>query len=797
MRKAPRLALLAVLLPASAALAGDFWTQTAGPEGGPVSTLAFGVDGWLFAGTTGGGVFRSPDGGSTWAQASRGLAMRDVECLAVDSGPGLLLAGTTGGGVFRSKDDAATWDARVLGLPPIVHCLGFDAHGAAYAGTEDGLFKTTDGGARWDELGLAGECVAACVALAGGGLLAGTHDSGVYRSTDGGTLWAPVTLRVGRVITSLAVNPGGEIFAATDEAGVLRSSDGGLTWSRFVVGLDQAHLASLAISPNGHLFVGAAGGGVFRSVDDGVSWLRVGLNAVAVSALGVDRKGLVFAGTSAGVYTSEDEGDVWVPRDVGLANAVVTSLVAFKGMLFGGTDGAGVFRSRDLGAQWQRVGAGMTNLHIESLSMDVDGVLLAGAHGSIFRSTDEGNSWTLAYDRLHSGWASVFALGTPGQVFAGTWGNGFLASPDGGVTWSVVPSAPALGYFHALASDAVGRLYSWAEDQRTLHGAFRSEDGGTHWTSIGLTSTVGKSLAVGPQGQVLAGTYEGVYRSDDAGAHWTQILATGSVVSSLAFGRGGIVYAGTGLDRYHTREGIYRSTDGGVHWAAIDSGLTNPLVRSIVVQPSGYVFAGTWGGGVFRSLEPDATPVELYDFAAAQEGADVIVRWRAARESQVVSYRVYRARAGEPFEVLAPDVTTRADLRYTYCDAEPAPGHYTYRIAEVSPEGGVVFHRSVEVDVTRVAPRASFLDPSVPNPFNPGTTLRYGVAAAGPVRLAIFDVRGRRVRTLVDAPRGASGSYRATWDGRDERGRPAAAGVYEARLETATGALSRRLTLVK
>ena len=83
-----------------------------------------------------------------------------------------------------------------------------------------------------------------------------------------------------------------------------------------------------------------------------------------------------------------------------------------------------------------------------------------------------------------------------------------------------------------------------------------------------------------------------------------------------------------------------------------------------------------------------------------------------------------------------------------------------------------------------------------PNPFNPSTVIRFDVAVAGPVELAVFDVAGRRVRTLVHDSREA-GSYRVSWNGRDEAGRPVASGVYLYELRAGSEKQTRRMTLVK
>ena len=84
-----------------------------------------------------------------------------------------------------------------------------------------------------------------------------------------------------------------------------------------------------------------------------------------------------------------------------------------------------------------------------------------------------------------------------------------------------------------------------------------------------------------------------------------------------------------------------------------------------------------------------------------------------------------------------------------------------------------------------------------PNPFNPQTTISYDVpAGGGPVRLRIFDVRGHRVRTLVDEPRPA-GRHEVTWDGRGSRGGQVPSGVYFYQLQAGELVETRKMTLVQ
>lgn len=81
-----------------------------------------------------------------------------------------------------------------------------------------------------------------------------------------------------------------------------------------------------------------------------------------------------------------------------------------------------------------------------------------------------------------------------------------------------------------------------------------------------------------------------------------------------------------------------------------------------------------------------------------------------------------------------------------------------------------------------------------PNPFNPSVTLPFDLAEAGPVRLLLFDALGRPVRRLLDQELPA-GRHQPVWDGCDDQGRPAGAGVYLYHLETGEYQATRKLTL--
>jgi hypothetical protein len=96
-------------------------------------------------------------------------------------------------------------------------------------------------------------------------------------------------------------------------------------------------------------------------------------------------------------------------------------------------------------------------------------------------------------------------------------------------------------------------------------------------------------------------------------------------------------------------------------------------------------------------------------------------------------------------------------------------------------------------------PKAFAISQNYPNPFNPSTTIAYDIPegrAAVRVRIAVYDIRGRLVRKLVDEER-PPGSYRVHWDGREERGEPVGSGVYLYRIQAGDYRSSRKMVVVR
>jgi hypothetical protein len=213
---------------------------------------------------------------------------------------------------------------------------------------------------------------------------------------------------------------------------------------------------------------------------------------------------------------------------------------------------------------------------------------------------------------------------------------------------------------------------------------------------------------------------------------------------------------------------------------------TNDPERPQIVMP----VAMTVGG----------TPVRLLDFQGRSGDLGIVLTWRTADETDHAGFHVMRRDPGAPAEARVSGALLRGERgAYAFEDRDVLPGRsYAYRLAEVSRDGAMAFHGPLSVRFlgAEVLTRPA-LRPPAPNPFASAATLRFGLPEERPVTLAVFGIDGRRVRTLLDGARMPAGFHEAVWDGVDDTGRRAAAGVYTLRLVAGETRLAHKLVLAR
>jgi photosystem II stability/assembly factor-like uncharacterized protein len=617
------LALVGLCLPGAARAGNDRWTPL-GPPGGGAWTFA--VDpshpGTVYAGTLHGYVFKSTNGGASWAAMSSGIRDAfELFALAVDPSNGSTLYAGTGAGVFKSTDGAISWTL-ALATSDFLFCLAIDpsAPATVYAGGNSGVWKSSDRGLTWTSPTGAFGVSSLAIDPSHPATLYGADDNGIEKSVDGGATWSDLPIfDVGYLVVVVDPSHPATVYAGSYN-GVSKSTDGGATWTVLASsGLpDTAFVGVLAIDPHAPDTLYAADGmesgpagvggfGVYKTTNGGASWAPItsGPGGTYVYALGIDptNSAVIYASNRSGIFKSTNAGANWSVANDGFAAFSVGAAALdplTPATLYAGADGAGVWKSGDGGADWSLsnfIAGG--SFDIQALVVDPThaATVYAGTDDGVWKSTDAGASWTAADAGMpmpHDGpilldgpniSSLVIDPGHPATLYAVTRSrSGLFKTTDGGASWMNILS----GSIFQLAIDPAETTTLYAS---TLDNLLKSTDGGATWAAIflGVSTLVFDPASTSILYAARAGS---VFKSTDAGATWVAIgcgLPASAIEAMVVDPRHpGTLYVGG--------TGVFKSVDGGANWNALGSELSGIPVRSLVFDSrTSTLYAGTDG----------------------------------------------------------------------------------------------------------------------------------------------------------------------------------------------------------
>jgi len=584
-----------------------------------------------FNSTAGGGVFKTVNGGASWAGAGSGLPGDAVLSLAIDPvTTSTVYAGTRNHGVFKSTDGGTSWTAAGLTTSRIwAFAIDPGTPSTLYAGTASGVFKSTDGAATWAAAtsGIGAQQVFALAInpISPSTLYAGTRDNGVFRTSDGAATWAAASSGLtGTRVFTIAIDPKtpSTIYAGTNGNGIFKSTDGAATWkaagaaagTSFVIAIDPVTTTTVYACANSVQ--------VLKSLDGVATWNRgFGITNQVVNALAIDPSvpSTVYVGTATGVFKTTNGGVSTQTANRGLTALDVFALAvdpAVPATVYAGT-GIGLFKSTDGGTNWTPLTVDLNSARVLSLVIPPgSSAILAGTDYQGWRSTDGGATWTpLTGVGVPYAWA--VDPGSPATVYAaggfgasGALQGGAWKSTDGGATWTGYGDANApLPIFESVVVPAPGATAVVGTDAG-VYGIFIHGSGRYEWvTNNALATQVVYALAMDPSSSSIfwAGTDKGLFRSTDGAMSWAPVTngLPAATITALKFDPASpkTFYAAT-------TAGLFRSTDDGATWTALNAGLTNLFVNAFAIAPGSppTLYAGIFGGSVFRfpTLAPTA-----------------------------------------------------------------------------------------------------------------------------------------------------------------------------------------------
>ncbi|HTT32403.1 MAG TPA: glycosyl hydrolase [Methylomirabilota bacterium] len=710
------------------ALKGMKWRQIGPFRGGRALAVA-GVAGdpeTYYFGAVAGGVWKTTNGGLTWTPLTDKTGIMSIGAIAVaPSDPNVIYVGTGescirgnisyGDGMYKSTDGGKTWAhigledsrhiARIAVHPQNPDIVFVAAFGHAYGSNETrGVFRSNDGGKTWQKVLFKDNKTGAIdlvfdpnnphILFAAlweaqrtpWGLTSGGPGSGLYRSGDGGATWTRLEGHglpsgvLGRIGVSVSGADGNRVYAIieAEKGGIYRSDDGGESWK--LINADHRftqrswYFHHIFADPKNADAVYVLNTGVSRSIDGGKSFDFVRAPHGDNHGLWIDptHPQWMIVANDGGASVSHDGGKSWTTENnqptaqfyhVATDNSVPyrvygaqqdNSTVAIASR----SDGFAIDRP-----DWYDVGGGESGYVVPD-PRDSN-VVYAGSYDGYISRFDKKNgqeqdisAWPL--NPMGSGaaelkhrfqWTAPILISPndPTVVYHG--GEAVFKTTDAGMSWTTISpdltrndktkqqssggpltqDNTSVEYYDtvfALSESPVEKGVLWAGTDDGLVQLTR--DGGQHWANVtskefgelSLVSIIDASPHTAGAAYVAIDRHKlddyrpYLFKTTDYGKTWTKI-STGLPDSTYAHSikedpkRKGLLFAGT-------ETGVYVSFDDGAHWQSLRLNLPTTPIHDLTVKNDDLIVATH--GRAFWILD-DISPLRQMNASTATEDA--------------------------------------------------------------------------------------------------------------------------------------------------------------------------------
>ncbi len=678
---------------------------------------------------------------------------------------------------------------------------------------------------------------------------------GLWKTTDAGASWQQVNFAndVPWCFYKIRFDPNiaGRIHAATSD-GYFRSDNNGSTWINKYPGL-VSDFAINTFNNSSVVYIAeknSGTGGILKSTNGGDSFTRItnlphtdiGMSLIATG--NSQNTVYVFLGQNStglpiGVYRSDNSGTSWTTITPQGVQAFNTARVEYKSLLsvcpadpntvMTGT--TSMCRSTNGGLTWTEywdIGNNpYRNLHGDHHRMewkDANTVYSAN-DGGIAVSTDKGATWSSAINILPITQFYDFDIGTSNKnvMYGGTQDNGTVKTENLGNTWYFIDGGDGAGNdIDPLSSNTVYITHNASGN--ITYRRYKTIDGGQTWIDITsnlppLDDWVPKihSDKTTPFYLYTNGGSH-MFKSTNEGVNWTQMNSTAfptpyilNFSVSIYSGTGPVIYAcleDAPESGNHTGK-LLRVYDNGT-WYERSAGLptTGAWVRNVAIHPTDINTAyalmnGFSGSKVFKTTNRGVNWTNITGNLPDIPVSDLVPHPsdnnKLYLSSEFGCYKTtnggtnwYRWNNGMPgYPPLQSSDPIICDLKVIDSIAQNGK----YYIAACTYGRGI-WMREISGDdpigiISNSTPVAYSLSQNYPNPFNPSTKIDFSIAKSMSVRIIIYDVLGRAVRTLLDEKRQA-GSYSVEFDAKN-----LSSGVYFYKLTSGDYADVKKMVIIK
>ncbi|MFN8270816.1 MAG: T9SS type A sorting domain-containing protein [Chitinophagaceae bacterium] len=669
----------------------------------------------MYAGTAGGGVWKSTDAGSSWTALGDNYPVTSIADIAIDATDGNNIYVATGdgagyelgtdfwggvytAGILRSTDGGATWFVSGKILPQdyidIIQRLIINPSNnkVLLAATRLGIYRSIDGGSKW-KLVLSSHCYDMEWNTADPKTVYAGGDGNLYKSIDGGSTWNYLRTGAGAGRMSIEVSKqNSSVIYILTSSSFQKTTDGGTSWTTQTypsgAGFYGYYDLMLSCSDANSNYLIAGGLNTVKSTNGGASWSYVDNSSyTAPNYVHADKHAGIFfpgsttsfvVGTDGGIFKTVNGGSNWTDLSNGLMIAQIYRIGTTPqnpNLVTSGWQDNGC--NKWDGTSWKHIfGADGMETAIDYSNQNT--IYESYQYGALNRSLDGGSSWT--YIAPSSGdWITPFIIDpiVNTRLYYGT--NALYKSDNRGTSWTAVAGVNFnSGYGSAIAVAPSNNNIVYAA---SLYQIFRADIsnntaknitgtlpvGGSGINYIATSNTDPNKLWV-----AMAGYQKGnkVFSSTDGGTTWTNVSGT---LPNLPVNT--IVYQNGSNDKLFigTDIGVYTIDNSVGDWIYFSKALPNVLVHELEINyGSNKLVAATYGRGIWQiDLPALAQPITLSSEKArpAELKANVfpnpstgIVNIKVLGAKQPVSIDVYKL-TGEMVASFVNDAVSASSIK--------------------------------------------------------------------------------------------------------------------------------------
>ena len=649
----------------------EYWSGT-NDAGGRIVSIACHptIASVAYAASASGGIWKTTDSGANWTPLTDAQPSLNHGAVEIDrafpetiyAGTGEYTTGSSGTGLLRSLDDGSTWS--LLSTQSGADCSGLAvvsgsaaaSPAAIHATGSSGYRRSTDGGTTWSTL-ISSNCSSLAVDPTNSQrVFVAVRGSGIRRSTNGGATFTTLTGGLptsgfSRIVLAIARSNPQVLYAAfvnpstSGLLGMYRTTDGGSTWTQLAGTPDFPrpqgwYDLSIGVDPANpdHLYCGGvspiyATAGVIESFNGGATWTEISSSGGQIHpdqhwiAFGAD--GTPWFGCDGGVWRRT--GAQWINCNATLAaiqNYTIAQHPLDPNRMMGGTQDNGMAGTSNGSLAWPQITAGDGGFGAYD-PVALNRLYTTYVYLVIYRVTN-GSAANISgpWSGDTREWIAPMVIdpGNANRLVAGTNRIWITDNATSGSTWTAVSTTEVSDGGTVTAIEVVQGLSSVIWAGNSAGGIFQSTDAGTTWvrrraadgTYISAIDARPGSASVAFATR-LASSGTRLLRTVD-GSNWTAAsgsLPTGITAQALAVDWGRplpTVYVGAG-------SGIYATFDGAVSWIKDGVDLPNVNIGQLQVDAQRRtVIAGTYGRGAWRSEMPNIADITL---DGAVTGADL------------------------------------------------------------------------------------------------------------------------------------------------------------------------------